>query len=196
MGGEVFRLFDSVEQLAAVLRSQKETECRTKEFLKNTISDISHQLKTPLAALAMYQEIIEDEPDNTEIVKKFNGKIGAALKRMEQLISSMLKITRLDTGNINFEKTACLVKGVVENAVNELTTRAVHEKKQIIINGNPEQTVLCDMGWTSEAVCYKTHYKPSFAVVKNLHGIRSQMFIQLFVKGEHGCTVQRVVGDR
>lgn len=102
-GGEVYRLFDSIEQLALILRSQRETECRTKEFLKNTISDISHQLKTPLAALVMYQEIIENEPDNTEIVKKFDAKIGIALNRMEQLILSMLKITRLDTGNIKYE---------------------------------------------------------------------------------------------
>lgn len=49
--GEIFHLFASVEQLATMLQSQKETEHKTKEFLKNTISDISHQLKTPLAAL-------------------------------------------------------------------------------------------------------------------------------------------------
>lgn len=151
-GGEVFRLFDSVEQLAVMLRSQRETECRIKEFLKNTISDISHQLKTPLAALAMYQEIIENEPDNTEIVKKFDAKIGTALKRMEHLILSMLKITRLDTGNISFEKTVCPVKEMVENAVNQLTTRAVNENKQIIISGDSDETIFCDMDWTSEAV--------------------------------------------
>lgn len=45
--GEIFHLFASVEQLATMLQSQKETEHKTKEFLKNTISDISHQLKTP-----------------------------------------------------------------------------------------------------------------------------------------------------
>lgn len=150
--GEIFHLFASVEQLATMLQSQKETERRTKEFLKNTISDISHQLKTPLAALTMYQEIIETEPDNAETVKEFSEKIGTALKRMQQLILSMLKITRLDTGNIVFEKTPCPVNEVVENAINELTTRAAHEKKQIIIYGEPNQTIICDMDWTSEAV--------------------------------------------
>ena len=78
--------------------------------MKNTISDISHQLKTPLAALSMYQEIIENEPDNAKTVKEFCEKIGTALKRMEQLILSMLKITRLDTGNIVFEQTPCTIK--------------------------------------------------------------------------------------
>lgn len=151
-GGEVSRLFDCVEQLAAMLRAQGEAEHRTKEFLKSTISDISHQLKTPLAALAMYQEIIENEPDNTEIVKEFNAKTGIALNRMEQLILSMLKITRLDAGNISFEKTVCPVKEVVEQAVNELTTRALRENKQIILSGDPDETILCDRDWTCEAV--------------------------------------------
>lgn len=150
--GEVFRLFSSIEQLATMLQSKNETVYKTKEFLKSTISDISHQLKTPLAALVMYQEIIEAEPDKVETVKEFSKKTKTALKRMEQLILSMLEITRLDTGNIIFEKKRCLVREVIANAVNELTTRAICENKQIMIEGNLKLTVMCDMEWTSEAI--------------------------------------------
>ena len=100
----------------------------------------------------MYQEIIESEPDNVETVKKFSTKTGIALKRIEQLIQSMLKITRLDTGNIVFEKRRCLVNEVIANAVNELTTRATNENKQIILEGNQEQFVVCDIDWTGEAI--------------------------------------------
>ena len=150
--GEIFHLFASVEQLATMLKAKNETEHKTKEFLKNTISDISHQLKTPLAALMMYQEIIEAEPDNAETVKEFSQKIGTSLKRMEQLILSMLKITRLDTGNILFEKQSCYIQELIENAISELTTRAAQENKQIIVKGTPHQTVICDMDWTCEAI--------------------------------------------
>ena len=150
--GELFRLFASVEQLATMLKAKSETEHKTKEFLKSTISDISHQLKTPLAALMMYQEIIEAEPDNTETVKKFSQKTGTALKRIEQLILSMLKIARLDTGNILFDKRTCLIQELVKNAISELTIRATQEKKQIIVNGTSNQVIMCDMDWTSEAI--------------------------------------------
>ena len=150
--GEIFHLFASVEQLATMLQAKNETELKTKEFLKSTISDISHQLKTPLAALMMYQEIIETEPDNADTVKEFSQKIGTALKRMEQLILSMLKITRLDTGNILFDKRICSVQELITNAISELTTRAVQEKKQLVVQGNPNETVTCDMDWTSEAI--------------------------------------------
>lgn len=150
--GKIFHLFASVEQLATMLQAKNETEHKTKEFLKNTISDISHQLKTPLAALMMYQEIIEAEPDNADTVKEFSKKIGTALKRMEQLILSMLKITRLDTGNIFFDKRVCSVQELIKNAISELTTRAIQEKKQLIVQGTPNQTVICDMDWTNEAI--------------------------------------------
>ena len=150
--GEIFHLFASVEQLSTMLQAQNETEHKIKEFLKSTISDISHQLKTPLAALMMYQEIIEAEPGNEETVKEFSQKIGSALKRMDQLILSMLKIARLDTGNILFEKQPCPIQELIKNAISDLTARAVQENKQITMEGTPEQTVLCDMDWTSEAI--------------------------------------------
>ena len=150
--GGIFQIFSSVEQLATMLQSKNETEHQAKEFLKDTISDISHQLKTPLAALAMYQEIIESEPENAETVKQFAAKMGVSLKRMEQLILSMLKITRLDTGNIVFEKKSCRVSELIAHSINELTTRAKSENKQIQIDGDGEQQLICDMDWTGEAI--------------------------------------------
>lgn len=150
--GSFFQMLSSVEQLATMLRSKNEAECTAKEFLRDTISNISHQLKTPLAALAMYQEIIEDEPDNTETVRQFSKKIGVSVRRMEQLISSMLKITRLDSGSIQFEKTPCRVSDLVFRSIGELTTRVQDENKEIRIEGNGEQQLLCDPGWTGEAI--------------------------------------------
>ena len=52
--GELYRLFHTVNSLAAVLNAHADNELREKEFLKNTISDISHQLKTPLAAFEYF----------------------------------------------------------------------------------------------------------------------------------------------
>lgn len=150
--GAVFCIFASVEQLATMLRSKSDTEHKAKEFLKNTISDISHQLKTPLAAITMYQEIIADEPEHTKIVKEFSEKIGISIKRMEELIQAMLKITRLDTGNIIFEKRKYPVTELLSRSISELTDRAISENKQIILDGNPDQFVACDLEWTSEAI--------------------------------------------
>lgn len=150
--GTICRLFATVDQLATILQSKNEAGLKAKEFLKNTISDISHQLKTPLAALTMYHEIISDEPDNLDTVKEYSERTGLALKRMEQLIQSMLKITRLDAESITFEKNCCHISELISQAISELTTRAAGEGKEILLDGSPEENVICDKQWTSEAI--------------------------------------------
>ena len=150
--GDLFQLFSEIEQLSTMLQSKNEAEHKNKEFLKSTISDISHQLKTPLAALMMYQEILESEPENPDTVREFTDKMGASLQRMEQLIQSMLKITRLDSGSIVFERRDILVTELIDRAIRDLQTRADQEGKTIQIEGKPEERLLCDPEWTSEAL--------------------------------------------
>ena len=150
--GTLYQLFASVDNLASALQAKGEAECKANEFLKNTISDISHQLKTPLSALGMYNEIILEEIDNPETISEFSKKTTTALERMEQLIQSLLKITRLDAGSITFEKAPYLVSEIVEKAIENLTTRAARENKQIIVSGQSDEQITCDLQWTSEAV--------------------------------------------
>ena len=154
---------------------------KQKKFLKDTISDISHQLKTPLAALTMYQEIIESEPEKCR--KRSNSlrrRWVFTLKRMEQLILSMLKITRLDTGNIIFEKKSCRVSELIAHSVNDLTTRAKSESKQIQIDGDGEQQLICDMEWTGEAIGN---------IVKKCTGSHASWRYCPYYMGAHSCYV-------
>nr|WP_305146617.1 HAMP domain-containing sensor histidine kinase [Anaerovorax odorimutans] len=149
--GSLYRLFALVDSLANALRAKNETEHEARSFLKDTISDISHQLKTPLAALNMYNEIIADEPDNHLTVAEFSQKTGQALKRIESLIGAMLKIARLDTGSILFEKRPHPVTELVSRAAEDLKIRAEQEDKVICVCGPPE-IVECDLEWTCEAI--------------------------------------------
>ena len=150
--GTIYQLFHGIDRLATVLKSRNETEHKTKEFLKKTISDISHQLKTPLAALTMYTEIIQNEPENTEVVREFSGKIMQSLERMEELIQSLLKVTRLDAGYIPFEKACYPVQEVIFRASQQFITRAEREGKEMVFRGNRNATCVCDLEWTGEAV--------------------------------------------
>ena len=150
--GAVYQMFSSMDQLATILQARGETQQKEKEFLKSTISDISHQLKTPLAALTMYQEIIAGEPENPDTVKEFSAKMGVSLKRIKQLIEAMLKITRLDAGGIVFDIQKNPVYEVVSHGINELKLRAKQENKEIILEGDRNQTVTCDLEWTGEAI--------------------------------------------
>lgn len=150
--GNIYHMFSCIDRFAAMQQARNEQEHHSKIFLQNTISDISHQLKTPLAALSMYQEIMENEPDHPDIIQKFTAKAGTSIKRMEQLIQSLLKLTRLDAGTILFEKKTCNLAQLVSQSLHDLTTRAVNEGKRIVEEGSPNETLICDPVWTKEAV--------------------------------------------
>ena len=93
--GAFQRLLGKTDHLATALQAKSENESRSKEFLKDTVTDISHQLKTPLAALNMYAEIISAEPEKPETVKAFAEKATVSLGRMERLIYLLLSKRRI-----------------------------------------------------------------------------------------------------
>lgn len=97
-------------------------------------------------------EIIKDEPENVEAVKDFSGKSVQSPERMGQLIRSLLKMARLDTGNIIFERRRCFAAEIVEQAVSDLTERARYEGKEILMEGQSQEVLFCDLEWTIEAV--------------------------------------------
>ncbi len=150
--GTLYQLFSRINFMAAMLKTKQEAENKVKEFLKNTVSDISHQLKTPLAALSMYQEIMMQEADQTDTVIAFAQKSETALARMEGLIKTLLKITRLDAGNVSFSKKLFDASELVMQAVEELEYRAEKEKKKMILSGEKGVRVWCDLEWSREAL--------------------------------------------
>ncbi len=149
--GELNKLFHKINSLASVLNAHAENETRSKEFLKNTISDISHQLKTPLAALNIYNDIIQDETENTEI-KEFTELTDRELDRIETLVQNLLKITKLDAGTIQIEKKDENMSEMMNDIKNHFMFRASREGKQIGISGDDTVTLPCDKNWLVQAI--------------------------------------------
>ena len=81
--------------------SQAEEE---KEQVKSLISNMSHQLKTPLAALNIYNGLLQDEDVDPSLVKEFADLSEQELDRIETLVQNLLKITKLDAGSIMIER--------------------------------------------------------------------------------------------
>lgn len=150
--GELYRLFHSVNSLAAVLNAHADNELREKEFLKNTISDISHQLKTPLAALNIYNGLLQDEDVELVSVKKFADLSEQELDRIETLVQNLLKITRLDAGAIVLEKATENIADMIRDIELHFAYRAEQEQKKIVLNGADNIMFLCDREWLSEAI--------------------------------------------
>lgn len=150
--GELYHLFHSINSLAAVLNAHASNELQEKEFLKNTISDISHQLKTPLAALNIYNGLLQEETEASPAVKEFAALSEQELDRIEMLVQSLLKITKLDAGSIILEKSMENVADMMRDIELHFAYRARQEEKKIILSGSDTVLLLCDRDWLTEAV--------------------------------------------
>ena len=150
--GELYRLFHSVNALAAVLSAHADNEQREKRFLKNTIADISHQLKTPLAALNIYNGLLQDEAVSPSEVKEFADLSEQELDRIETLVQNLLKITRLDAGSVVLEKKNENVAEMVRDIARQYNYRAKQEQKKLVLSGSEAVTLWCDRDWMQEAV--------------------------------------------
>ncbi len=150
--GELYRLFHTENTLAAVLNAHAADELREKEFLKNTISDISHQLKTPLAALNIYNGLLQNEAQGLPAVKEFAELSEQELDRIETLVQNLLKIAKLDAGGIAIEKGMENVAEMMRDIELHFAYRARTEQKEMKLSGPDEVPFLCDRDWLMEAV--------------------------------------------
>lgn len=150
--GELYRLFHEVNSLVAILNANAENERRSKQFLKNTISDISHQLKTPLAALNIYNGLLQGETEELPELQEFATLSEKELDRIETLVQNLLKITKLDAGSIVFEKTSENVADMMGEIELHFAYRAKQEEKELILSGDEHISLFCDHDWMIEAI--------------------------------------------
>jgi signal transduction histidine kinase len=149
--GALYRFFQKVNTLASTLHAHAEKERETKTFLKNTISDISHQLKTPLAALNLYNGIIQDEGEALPNILEFTRLSEQELDRIETLIQNLLKITKLDAAVITFDKKWEDVSEIMEEVEKHFAVRAKQEGKELEFIGD-KISFFCDRNWLIEAI--------------------------------------------
>lgn len=150
--GELYRLFHEVNTLVSILNAHAQQELKSKEFLKDTIANVSHQLKTPLAALNIYNGILQSEAENAQAIAEFTTLSEQELGRIETLVQNLLKITKMDARTVVFGKQTENVSEIMERIQKHFAFRAEREEKEIRLTGDPTATLLCDRDWLTEAL--------------------------------------------
>jgi len=152
--GELPILGFQFNQMSKRLQLTLEELKSEKEMLKNMLSDISHQIKTPLSSVRMFNELLlEGAVDKPEERQEFLEKSVAQLDRMEWLVLTMLKLSRLEAGVIEFNRNHSDLAGTLKEVVNNLDS-AWKAKRQKLITA-PEVPVVIfphDRDWMSEAL--------------------------------------------
>lgn len=153
MEGAVGVLYSNFYKLIGILKESQNREKNEKIFLRDIISDISHQLKTPLASLNVFVDLLlEDKVQDEVHRKKILREAVNQLTRMEWMVLSMLKLARIEAGAIQFEKKKVPLQPLLMQAVEgvQFLVKNREQSLQVICDENVE--MLCDGDWLTEAI--------------------------------------------
>lgn len=118
--------------------------------IQELVSDISHQTKTPLANILLYTQLLQEQPLDTQSLRLV-GEIWQQSEKLEFLIQSLVKTSRLETGTFQLTPTKNEVSGMIVSAIGQIKSKA--ESKKIRIIYTPVScTAKFDSKWTQEAV--------------------------------------------
>lgn len=123
-----------------------------KENVKSLVTDISHQLKTPLANVELYNTLLAEEGISDEERLEFLETEGIAIEKLKMLVDSLINISRLEADMISINKKEENLKECIESAISSVKADAA--KKNITIkNEIKEDCILAiDRKWTTEAI--------------------------------------------
>lgn len=150
--GDFSKLANSFNSMRGIIRNNLESLNKEKQFLVNLLSDISHQLKTPLASMILYNDILSTKELSKEKKQLFLENNKKQLYRMDWLIKSILKLARLDARAIEFSKEKISLNETIENSIYELKEKADEANVAMTLKQTSDISFNHDRRWMEEAL--------------------------------------------
>ena len=144
-------LKNDIYKVTIKLKNLSNYEQREQQFLMSTLEDISHQLKTPLTALMITNDILVNNDLSKEERKEFLMREAKELEKMEWLITTLLKLSKLDSGAVKFKKEKVRVEELIDEALESLLV-SLELKKVKVIKKHLDFNLICDRAWMREAL--------------------------------------------
>lgn len=211
--GEAEVFADKMRQLGGYLEEFKERAAAEEADTKALITNISHQLKTPLASLHMSQELLESQELTEAEREEFLRNNRNEIEKLEKLLEEMLKLSRLENHMIRIRPENAGLKETLVSAVNTVYMKAFAKKIEISLNMDEDIRVYQDMRWTQEAfvnildnavkyspeeteICIRAQKMQSIALVEIEDqgiGIAPEEYHRIFkrfYRGEHAAAME------
>jgi len=146
------KLQSQTTRLTNILISQNKEIEEEKNEIKSLISDIAHQLKTPLSNIKIYSEFLQDDNLKEDERKEFNNIVLFSLNKLTFLVESMIKMSRLESGVIGLKLERDSLNETVLLALCQVQKKA--RNKNILIGLNEVDKIIInhDKNWLSEAI--------------------------------------------
>ena len=146
------KLQHKMMKLVKILKQKNEVSKQEQENIKGLVSDISHQLKTPIANLKMYVVFLEDTSISEEQRQEYIGIISLSVNRLIFLSESMIQISRLESGLIHLKPEMQSLNETVLTAIKNVFVKARNKGVEITYNSEEEIEICHDKRWTAEAI--------------------------------------------
>lgn len=149
--GQIGLLKTELLKMTVILKEKVSLLNEEKNLLDETISNISHQLKTPMTSLILLNDLMYgDLPIDNKI--EFLDKMKSQLSRIEWLIKRLLMLSKLDAKVIKFKKNKVNIYELINKSISELSMIISTKNIHIDINGDKEASFIGDMNWSIESL--------------------------------------------
>ena len=150
--GDISNLKNDLYKMTIKLKEQNELSLKDKIYLQDTLSDISHQLKTPLTSMYVINELLYDDKLDKSLKKELLNKSKRGLERIEWLITSLLKMSRLDSGSekLIFEEVKLI--NIINKTIEPIKIPLELKNIKLSISCSNDIKVNVDVNWTTEAL--------------------------------------------
>ena len=153
---ELSILKNELYKITIMLKEDAENSKKDKLKLKDSLSDISHQLKTPLTSINIMLDNILDNPEMDDKTKeKFIQNIKRKITNISSLVGEILKLSKFDASVIKFEEQQVFIDDIVKSAISNVEMMAELKNINIEVNNQDNIKLVCDAKWQIEAITNK-----------------------------------------
>ena len=150
--GELGILKTEIGKITSKLSYQAAYLNEEKQRMADALSNISHQMKTPLAAISIMVDLLDTPNLPPEKQKEFLYNIRAAQHRMQWQVESLLKMAKIDADAIVMQRTPCNLREVIQIAGEPVSILMELKSQRLLLENIAGSTVLCDKNWSAEAL--------------------------------------------
>jgi len=151
--GELSNLKNEIYKITVMLKEQAEQLEKNKIYLSDSISDISHQIRTPITSISVMLDILKENTQLPQEKKEeFLYEVSRQIEWINWLVISLLKLSKLDSGTVELKKEKVLVKNLMLETIHDLTIPLEIKNQKININGKEEVSFKGDFKWSKEAI--------------------------------------------
>jgi signal transduction histidine kinase len=149
--GELSILQSEITKMTLRIREQNDALKKEKEHLANSLADIAHQLRTPLTSVNLILSLLENNSDENER-KALIRETKQLFVQMDWLLTSLLKLSRLDAGIVMFKNEHIDVNNLILSAIRPFLIPMELHNIDLQINVPQGIIIQGDSGWLSEAI--------------------------------------------